>query len=38
MRGAIDFTKRSMGVTKEIPPTQVFDFSFVEKSLGQTRH
>jgi NitT/TauT family transport system substrate-binding protein len=38
MRGAIDFTKKSMGVTKEIPPSQVFDFSFAEKALGQTRH
>ena len=37
MRGAIDFTKKSMGVTKEVPPSQVFDFSFVEKALGQTR-
>jgi len=27
-----------MGVTKEIPPSQVFDFSFVEKALGQIRH
>jgi len=37
MRGAIDFTKKSMGVSKEIPPSQVFDFSFVEKVLGQIR-
>jgi ABC-type nitrate/sulfonate/bicarbonate transport system substrate-binding protein len=37
MRGAIDFTKKSMGVTKEIPPSQVFDFSFVEKVLARTR-
>jgi ABC-type nitrate/sulfonate/bicarbonate transport system substrate-binding protein len=35
MRGAIDFTKKSLGVTKEIPPSQVFDFSFVEKALGR---
>jgi len=34
MRGAIDFTKKSLAVTKEIPPSQVFDFSFVEKALG----
>ena len=34
-RGAIDFTKKSLGVTKEIPPSQVFDFSFVEKALGR---
>jgi len=32
MRGAIDFTKKSLGVTKEIPPSQVFDFSFAEKA------
>jgi NitT/TauT family transport system substrate-binding protein len=35
MRGAIDFTKKSLAVTKEIPPSQVFDFSFVEKALGR---
>lgn len=33
MRGAIEFTKKSLGVTKEIPPEQVFDFSFIEKAL-----
>ena len=38
MRGAIDFTKKSLGVTKEIPPSQVFDFSFVEKALGRTKN
>jgi NitT/TauT family transport system substrate-binding protein len=38
MRGAIDFTKKSLGVTKEIPPGQVFDFSFVEKALGRTKN
>ena len=38
MRGAIDFTKKSLGVTKEIPPSQVFDFSFVEKVLGRTKN
>jgi NitT/TauT family transport system substrate-binding protein len=38
MRGAIEFTKKSLGVTKEIPPGQVFDFSFVEKALGRTRN
>jgi ABC-type nitrate/sulfonate/bicarbonate transport system substrate-binding protein len=32
MKGAIDFTKKSLSVTKEIPPSQVFDFSFVEKA------
>jgi len=35
MRGAIDFTKKSLNVTKEVPPSQVFDFSFVEKALGR---
>jgi hypothetical protein len=25
-----------LGVTKEIPSSQVFDFSFVEKTLSQT--
>lgn len=33
MRGAIAFTKKSLGVSKEIPPEQVFDFSFIEKAL-----
>lgn len=37
MRGAIDFTKKSLGVTKEVPPNQVFDFRFVEKALGQSK-
>jgi NitT/TauT family transport system substrate-binding protein len=37
MRGAIDFTKKSLAVTKEIPPSQVFDFSFVEKVLGRRK-
>ncbi|MBI4523567.1 MAG: ABC transporter substrate-binding protein [Deltaproteobacteria bacterium] len=32
MRGAIEFTKRSLGVSKEIPPGQAFDFSFVQKA------
>jgi ABC-type nitrate/sulfonate/bicarbonate transport system substrate-binding protein len=35
MRGAIDFTKKSLGVNKEIAPSQVFDFSFVAKALGR---
>lgn len=35
MRGAIEFTKKSLGATKEIAPNQVFDFSFVEKVLGK---
>jgi len=38
MRGAIDFTKKSLSVTKEIPPSQVFDFSFVEKALGKRKN
>jgi len=38
MRSAIDFTKKSLGVTKEIPPSQVFDFSFVEKALGRSKN
>ena len=37
MRGAIDFTKKSLGVNKEIPASQVFDFSFVEKTLGRNK-
>jgi ABC-type nitrate/sulfonate/bicarbonate transport system substrate-binding protein len=32
MRGAIEFTKKSLGVAKEVAPNQVFDFSFVEKA------
>jgi NitT/TauT family transport system substrate-binding protein len=38
MRGAIDFTKKSLAVTKEIPPSQVFDFTFVEKALGRSKN
>ena len=38
MRGAIEFTKKSLGVTKEVPPSQVFDFSFVEKVLGRVKN
>lgn len=38
MRGAIDFTKKSLGVTKEVPPSQVFDFSFVETALGRKKN
>src|SRR5262245_10443416 len=34
MRGAIDFTKKSLGVTKDIPPSQVFNLGFVEKALA----
>jgi hypothetical protein len=35
MRGAIEFTKKSMGLTKEVAPSQVFDFSFAAKALAQ---
>jgi len=38
MGGAIDFTRKSLGVAKEIPPSQVFDFSFVEKALGRSKN
>jgi NitT/TauT family transport system substrate-binding protein len=32
MKGAIEFTQKTLGGTaKEIPPSQVFDFSFVQK-------
>jgi ABC-type nitrate/sulfonate/bicarbonate transport system substrate-binding protein len=34
-RGAIDFTKKSMGLSKEVAPSQVFDFSFAEKAAGR---
>jgi ABC-type nitrate/sulfonate/bicarbonate transport system substrate-binding protein len=37
MRGAIDFTKKSLGVTKDIPSNQVFDFSFVEKAFAKSK-
>lgn len=33
MKGAIEFTQKTLGgVTKEVPPSQVFDFSFVQKA------
>jgi ABC-type nitrate/sulfonate/bicarbonate transport system substrate-binding protein len=35
VRGAIEFTKKSMGLTKEVAPNQVFDFSFAAKALGR---
>jgi NitT/TauT family transport system substrate-binding protein len=38
MRGAIDFTKKSTGVTKDLAPPQVFDFSFAEKVLGGSKN
>jgi NitT/TauT family transport system substrate-binding protein len=34
MKGAIDFTQKSLGgPEKEIPPSRVFDFSFVQKAV-----
>ena len=38
MRGAIEFTKKSMGLTKEVAPSQVFDFSFAAKALGRGKN
>ena len=36
MKGAIDFTQKSLGATgKEVPASQVFDFSFVNKAVRQ---
>ena len=36
MKGAIDFTQKSLGATgKEIPASQVFDFSFVNRAVRQ---
>jgi len=33
MRGAIEFTQKTLGgAVKEVPPSQVFDFSFVHKA------
>jgi len=33
MRGAIEFTQKTLGgVAKDVPPIQVFDFSFVQKA------
>jgi NitT/TauT family transport system substrate-binding protein len=34
MRGAIDFTQKTLGgAPKEIPPSQVFDFTFVQRAI-----
>jgi len=34
MKGAIEFTQKSLGeIGKELPPSKVFDFSFVQKAL-----
>ena len=38
MRGAIEFTKKSMGLTKEVALNQVFDFSFAAKALGRSKN
>ena len=38
MRGAIEFTKKSMNLTKEVAPSQVFDFSFASKALGRSKN
>lgn len=33
MKGAIEFTQKTLGsAPKEIPPSQVFDFNFVQKA------
>ena len=37
MRGAIEFTKKSLGATNDVPPNRVFDFSFVERALGKIK-
>ena len=34
MRGAIEFTQKTLGgAAKEVTPSQVFDFSFVQKAV-----
>jgi hypothetical protein len=34
MKGAIEFTQKTLGAaTKEVAPSQVFDFSFVQKAV-----
>jgi hypothetical protein len=34
MKGAIEFTQETLGgAAKEIPPSQVFDFSFVQNAV-----
>jgi len=38
MRGAIEFTKKSMSLTKEVASGQVFDFSFAAKALGRSKN
>jgi len=38
MRGAIDFTKKSLDLSKDVTPYQVFDFSFAAKALGRAKN
>ena len=38
MRGAVDFTKKSMALNKDIAPSQIFDFSFAAEALGRSKH
>ncbi len=38
MRGAIEFTKKSLSLTKDVAPGQVFDFSFAAKALGRGKN
>jgi hypothetical protein len=34
MKGAIEFTQKTLGAaTKEVTPSQVFDFSFAQKAV-----
>jgi hypothetical protein len=34
MKGAIEFTQKTLGgAAKEVPPSQVFDFSFVQRAV-----
>ena len=33
MRGAIEFTRESVGFTGAVPTSRIFDFSFIEKAL-----
>ncbi|MBI4523572.1 MAG: ABC transporter substrate-binding protein [Deltaproteobacteria bacterium] len=36
MKGAIDFTKQSLGFSGAVPTHQIFDFRFVEKALTRS--
>jgi hypothetical protein len=33
-----EFGKKSMGLAKEVAPSQVFDFSFAAKALGHSKN